>query len=111
MGVVDLELRRARVNLQFMTDLNEHEHAEIDHWLEEYDLLVGKGLDHDAVCGLMRVIERERKQHGQPPMVQFLTPDPDHETPEDETTDHQSTEQPAGSQARQQPKPPNSPTY
>jgi hypothetical protein len=75
-GMADLEWRRALINLQFITDVREHEEADAARFEKECDLFFEEEpLDHDKVCELMRIVERERKEQGKPPMVQFLTPE------------------------------------
>jgi hypothetical protein len=40
---------------------------------EEYNVwLSDEPLTNDEICELMRVVERDRKQEGKPPLVQFL---------------------------------------
>jgi hypothetical protein len=72
-GAAELELRRSKVNVQFLTDLVDRETADLKHFDEEYDELIDEplSLHHDKICQLMRIVEQQRKEEGKPPMVQF----------------------------------------
>ena len=82
---MELELIRCRINDPFLTGLGERVGGELDRLDEQFDLILDETLCHDAVCRLMRVVERRRKKTGQPPLVQFLTPDPDEQPANDQS--------------------------
>jgi hypothetical protein len=72
-SMAGLERRRSLINGQFMIDVREREDADADRFDEEYNLwLSDEPLNHNAICDLMRLVERERKQQGKLPLVQFL---------------------------------------
>ena len=74
-SMAGLERRRALINGQFMIDMREREDADADRFDEEYNLwLSDEPLGHSEICDMMRLVERERKQQGKSPLVQFLTP-------------------------------------
>ena len=78
-GAAELELRRAKVNVQFMDDLREVEKAEVDRWNEKLNELTDEPLNlrHDAICRLMRIVEQQRREEGKPPFVDFRPGAPD----------------------------------
>jgi hypothetical protein len=71
-GAAELEVRRSKVNVQFLTDLVEVEKADLKHFDDILAELTDEPLDHGKICQLMRIVEQQRKEEGQPPMVEFL---------------------------------------
>ena len=95
-GAAELELRRSKVNVQFLTDLVGSEKAALQRFDEELGELLDGELDHVKVCQLMRLVEQQRSEEGQPPMVAFLPGAPplpnDAEKPEQrQPNSHQPT--------------------
>ena len=73
-SMAGLERRRAIINLQFMLEMRKLEEDDEAHFAEEYNVwLSDEPLTNDEICRLMREVERQRKQEGKPPLVQFLT--------------------------------------
>jgi hypothetical protein len=69
-----LERRRSRINLQFMLEMRKLEEDDESRFEEEYNVwLSDEPLTNDEICQLMRDVERERRQEGRPPLVQFLS--------------------------------------
>ena len=74
-SMAGLERRRAIINLQFMLEMRKLEENDEAHFEEEFNVwLSDEPLTNDEICGLMREVERQRKQEGELPLVQFLTP-------------------------------------
>src|ERR1700747_1471700 len=72
-SMAGLERRRSRINLQFMLEMRKLEEDDESRFEEEYNVwLSDEPLTNDEICELMRVVERERKQEGKPPLVHFL---------------------------------------
>src|SRR5713226_10371692 len=72
-SMAGLERRRSRINLQFMIEMRKLEEDDESRFDEEYNVwLSDEPLNNDEICQLMRGVERERKQEGKPPLVQFL---------------------------------------
>jgi hypothetical protein len=72
-SMAGLERRRSRINLQFMLEMRKLEEDDESRFEEEYNVwLSDEPLTNDEICQLMRVVERERKLEGKPPLVQFL---------------------------------------
>ena len=73
-SMAGLERRRAMINLQFMLEMRKLEENDESYFAEEYNVwLSDEPLTNDEICRLMREVERQRKQEGKPPLVQFLT--------------------------------------
>ena len=73
-SMAGLERRRSRINLQFMLEMRKLEEDDESRFEEEYNVwLSDEPLTNDEICRLMREVERQRKQEGKPPLVQFLT--------------------------------------
>jgi hypothetical protein len=73
-SMAGLERRRSLINLQFMLEMRELEENDESYFEEEFNVwLSDEPLTNDEVCRLMREVERQRKQEGKPPLVQFLT--------------------------------------
>src|SRR5262249_40743108 len=73
-SMAGLERRRSRINLQFMLEMRKLEEDDEARFEEEYNVwLSDEPLTDDEICSLMREVERQRKQEGKPPIVQFLT--------------------------------------
>lgn len=72
-SMAGLERRRSRINLQFMLEMRKLEEDDECRFEEEYNVwLADEPLTNDEICQLMRVVERERKLEGKPPLVEFL---------------------------------------
>jgi hypothetical protein len=72
-SMAGLERRRSMINLQFMLEMRKLEEDDEARFEEEYNVwLSDEPLTNEEVCGLMREVERQRKQEGKPPLVQFL---------------------------------------
>ena len=72
-SMAGLERRRSRINLQFMLEMRKLEEDDECSFEEEYNVwLADEPLTNDEICQLMRVVERERKLEGKPPLVEFL---------------------------------------
>src|SRR5260370_11836151 len=72
-SMAGLERRRSIINLQFMLEMRKLEEDDESRFEEEYNVwLSDEPLTNDEICQLMRVVERERKLEGKPPLVQFL---------------------------------------
>lgn len=72
-SMAGLERRRSKINLQFMLEMRKLEEDDECRFEEEYNVwLSDEPLTNDAICQLMRTVERERKLEGKPPLVQFL---------------------------------------
>jgi hypothetical protein len=99
-GAAELELRRAKVNVQFLDDLREVEQAEVARWDEKYGELIDEPLDHAKICQLMRVVEQQRREEGKPPMVAFTEAAPPMpKLPDEPQPNAQPTRQPAATAA------------
>jgi Txe/YoeB family toxin of Txe-Axe toxin-antitoxin module len=73
-SMAGLERRRSMINLQFMLEMRKLEEDDECRFAEEYNVwLSDEPLTNDEICRLMREVERQRKQEGKPPLVQFLT--------------------------------------
>ena len=74
-SMAGLERRRAIINLQFMLEMRKLEEDDESHFEEEFNVwLSDEPLTNEEICDLMREVERQRKQEGKLPLVQFLTP-------------------------------------
>jgi len=74
-SMAGLERRRALINGQFMHEMAGREEDDTIFFEEEYNRwLSDDPLDNDEIYKLVRFIERQRKQAGEPPLVQFLKP-------------------------------------
>ena len=74
-SMAGLERRCSMINLQFMLEMRKLEENDESYFAEEYNVwLSDEPLTNDEICQLMREVERQRKQEGKPPLVQFLTP-------------------------------------
>jgi hypothetical protein len=74
-SMAGLERRRSMINLQFMLEMRKLEEDDEVRFGEEYNVwLSDEPLTNEEICDLMRTVERERKQEGKLPLVQFLTP-------------------------------------
>jgi hypothetical protein len=72
-SMAGLERRRSRINLQFMLEMRKLEEDDESRFEEEYNVwLSDNPLTNDEIFQLMRLVERERKLEGKPPLVQFL---------------------------------------
>jgi len=72
-SMAGLERRRSMINLQFMLEMRKLEEDDESRFEEEYNVwLSDEPLNHNEICGLMRAVERERKQQGKLPLVQFI---------------------------------------
>ena len=72
-SMAGLERRRSMINLQFMLEMRKLEEIDESYFEEEFNVwLSDEPLTNDEICQLMRVVERERKLEGKPPLVQFL---------------------------------------
>ncbi len=72
-SMAGLERRRSIINLQFMLEMRKLEEDDESRFEEEFNVwLSDEPLTNDEICQLMRVVERERKLDGKPPLVQFL---------------------------------------
>ncbi len=72
-SMAGLERRRAMINLQFMFEMRKLEENDECYFNEEFNVwLSDEPLTNKEVCQLMREVERQRKQEGKPPLVQFL---------------------------------------
>ena len=72
-SMAGLERRRALINLQFMTDIQEHEEADAARFEEEFNVwLSDEPLNQQEICKLMRLVEEQRKKEGKLPLVEFL---------------------------------------
>src|SRR6202795_2866155 len=72
-SMAGLERRRAMINLQFMLEMRKLEENDECYFNEEFNVwLSDEPLTNKEVCQLMREVERQRKQEGKPPLVQFL---------------------------------------
>ena len=72
-SMAGLERRRAMINLQFMLEMRKLEENDECYFNEEFSVwLSDDPLSNKEVCQLMREVERQRKQEGKPPLVQFL---------------------------------------
>ena len=72
-SMAGLERRRSIINLQFMLEMRKLEEDDESRFEEEFNVwLSDEPLTNDEICQLMRTVERERKQEGKPPLVQFL---------------------------------------
>lgn len=73
-SMAGLERRRSIINLQFMLEMRKLEEDDECRFEEEYNVwLSDEPLNHNEICNLMRTVERERKQQGKVPLVQFLS--------------------------------------
>jgi hypothetical protein len=73
-SMAGLERRRAMINLQFMLEMRKLEEDDECYFNEEFNVwLSDEPLTNKEICQLMREVERQRKQEGKPPLVQFLT--------------------------------------
>jgi hypothetical protein len=73
-SMAGLERRRSIINLQFMLEMRKLEEDDESRFEEEFNVwLSDEPLTNDEICQLMRVVERERKLEGKPPLVQFLS--------------------------------------
>jgi hypothetical protein len=73
-SMAGLERRRAIINLQFMLEMRKLEEDDESRFAEEFNVwLSDEPLTNEEICQLMREVERQRKQEGKPPLVQFLT--------------------------------------
>lgn len=70
-GDAELELRRSKINVQFMSDLLDEEKDNLKILQDEYDELIDEPLDHTKICQLMRIVEQQRHEEGQPALVVF----------------------------------------
>ncbi len=68
-SMAGLERRRSIINLQFMLEMRKLEENDESYFEEEFNVWLST---NDEICQLMRGVERERKQEGKPPLVQFL---------------------------------------
>jgi hypothetical protein len=74
-SMAGLERRRALINGQFMHEMAGREEDDAFFFEEEYNRwLSDDPLDNEEIYKLVRFIERQRKQAGEPPLVQFLKP-------------------------------------
>jgi hypothetical protein len=74
-SVAGLERRRALINGQFMHEMSGEEEDNAMFYDEEFNRwLSDDPLDEEEIYRLVRVIEDQRKQSGEPPLVQFLKP-------------------------------------
>ena len=72
-SLAGLERRRAMINLQFMLEMRKLEENDECYFNEEFNVwLSDEPLSNKEICQLMREVERQRKQEGKPPLVQFL---------------------------------------
>ena len=72
-SMAGLERRRSMINPQFMLEMRKLEENDECRFAEEYNVwLSDEPLTNDEICHLMREVERQRKQEGKPPLVQFL---------------------------------------
>ena len=72
-SMAGLERRRAMINLQFMLEMRKLEENDECYFNEEFNVwLSDEPLTNKEICQLMREVERQRKQEGKPPLVQFL---------------------------------------
>jgi hypothetical protein len=85
-GAAELELRRSKINVQFLSDLAESEKADLQHFDDELGELLDEPLDHVKICQLMRIVEQQRQEEGQPSMVQFTDAAPPPAQPPGETS-------------------------
>ena len=74
-SMAGLERRRAIINVQFMLEMRKLEEDDDARFAEEFNVwLSDDPLTNEEICALMREVERQRKQEGKAPLVQFLTP-------------------------------------
>ena len=74
-SMAGLERRRAIINLQFMLEMRKLEENDESHFEEEFNVwLSDEPLTNEEICDLMREVERQRKDEGKLPLVQFLNP-------------------------------------
>src|SRR5260370_36917668 len=72
-SMAGLERSRSIINLQFMLEMRKLEEDDESRFEEEFNVwLSDEPLTNEQICQLMRVVERERKLEGKPPLVQFL---------------------------------------
>jgi hypothetical protein len=99
-SMAGLERRRAIINLQFMLEMRKLEESDESHFEEEFNVwLSDEPLTNDEICGLMRQVERERKQEGKLPLVQFLNPRKQSKKSEKENGAIRSSRKPNGASA------------
>jgi len=73
-SIAGLERRRSMINLQFMLEMRKLEENDEACFAEEYNVwLSDEPLTNDEIYRLMREVERQRRQEGKPPLVQFLS--------------------------------------
>jgi hypothetical protein len=73
-SMAGLERRRAIINLQFMLEMRKLEEDDESRFDEEFNVwLSDEPLTNDEIYQLTREVERQRKQEGKAPLVQFLT--------------------------------------
>jgi hypothetical protein len=73
-SMAGVERRRAIINLRFMLEMRKLEEDDESRFDEEFNVwLSDDPLTNDEIYQLMREVERQRKQEGRPPLVQFLT--------------------------------------
>jgi hypothetical protein len=81
-ALATMEHWRAQVNTQFFKDTQPSEEADVKRFEEDRLLYEDEPVDQEKVYALVRMIEDERRRTGQPPMVQFLTPEaPEEDAP------------------------------
>jgi hypothetical protein len=72
-SMAGLERRRAMINLQFMLEMRKLEENDECYFNEEFNVwLSDEPLTNKEICQLMREVERQRKQEGKSPLVQFF---------------------------------------
>jgi hypothetical protein len=99
-SMAGLERRRSLINLQFMLEMRELEENDESRFEEEFNVwLSDEPLTNDEVCLLMRQVERQRKQEGKPPLVQFLSSRKRSKKTEKETEADHSTRRSNGAPA------------
>ena len=72
-SMAGLERRRSGSTCNSCSKMRKLEEDDECRFEEEYNVwLSDEPLTNDEICQLMRVVERERKLEGKPPLVQFL---------------------------------------
>src|SRR5262249_51476283 len=73
-SMAGLERRRSLINLQFMLEMQKLEENNESYFQERFNVwLSDEPLTNNEIYQLTRRAERERKQDGKPPLVQFLS--------------------------------------
>src|SRR5882672_1878498 len=101
-SMAGLERRRSIINLQFMLEMRKLEEDDESRFEEEFNVwLSDEPLTNDEICQLMREVERQRKEEGKLPLVEFLPPRKRSKRSEKENGTIRSSRKPNGAPTQQ----------